>query len=614
MEKGSVRVTIQPDGKEVWVLAGSTVKEALLAASVPLAMPCGGRGRCGRCLVQVKGKVSRIADDERKALPRHTGDTKGARLACVARVEGAVTITVPAASRVSVQKIAARGARSGTYAFQPAMAKVFLGKRRVAARRRLEHAYGITAEHITLGINDLDLADETLRADRGWRLGLHSDATVVAAPGEIVAFEAGDTEGACFGAAIDVGTNTVVCSLVDLATGRELACASAVNPQVMHGDDVISRIRFSNSSGGLEMLRAEIVHLMNGLLDEVSRRVGIDSSCIYAVSAVGNTAMQHILMGISPAGLGRAPYRPVAALPAESAASEAGIRANPNCRLLVPPIIGGFVGGDIVALAVSQSLHKRERPVLAADLGTNGEIVVAGKGIIAACSTAAGPAFEGERISAGVRAIRGAIEDVRIAGGLVETSTIGGARPLGLCGSGLLAAIGELVRAGVIEPSGRIRLRREVREPSLARRIVEGERGREFVLARRPSVTLAQGDVREVQLGKAALCAGMRVLLGAVGIAPGQISEVLIAGGFGSALRASSIRSVGLVPADVKARVRIVGNSAIEGAKLFLTSEAARADARGIAAGARHLELFSRPEFKEEFYASMTFPSPGRRV
>jgi uncharacterized 2Fe-2S/4Fe-4S cluster protein (DUF4445 family) len=606
LEKHSVRVTIQPDAREIWVVAGSTVKEALFAASVPLSLPCGGRGRCGRCVVLVKGKVSGIADDEKTTLPAHL---KGARLACLARIEGEVTITVPQSSRVAVQKIAAAGARSGTYPFKPAIAKVFLGEPRAHLRRRLQQAYGIGPEDITLGITDLALADEALQADRGWRLGLHTDATVVAAANEIIGFEAGDTASACYGAAIDVGTNTVVCSLVDLATGRELGSASAINPQVMHGDDVISRIRFSKSAGGLEMLRAEIVRLINGLVEEVSRKVGVDRGRIYAVSAVGNTAMQHILMGISPAALGRAPYRPAVVSPVEAAASRVGIKAHPDCRLLLPPVIGGFVGGDLVALVVSQSLHKRKRPVLAVDLGTNGEIVVAGGGVIAACSTAAGPAFEGERISAGVRAIRGAIEDVRITGGRVSVATIGRARPLGICGSGLLAAIGELVRVQVIEPSGRIRSRREVRQASLRMRIVEGERGREFVLSRRPRVTLRQGDVREVQLGKAAMCAGIRVLLDAVGIAHEEISEVLIAGGFGSALRASSIRAVGLVPPGVGRRLRVIGNSAIEGAKIFLVSEAAREEAREIAARAQHVELFSRPEFKEEFYTGMGFPS-----
>jgi uncharacterized 2Fe-2S/4Fe-4S cluster protein (DUF4445 family) len=273
----------------------------------------------------------------------------------------------------------------------------------------------------------------------------------------------------------------------------------------------------------------------------------------------------------------------------------------------VPPVVGGFVGGDLVALVIAESLHKRKRATLAADLGTNGEVVLAAGGRIFACSTAAGPAFEGERISAGVRAIEGAIEDVRIARTGVRIETIGGARPLGLCGSGLLAAVAGMLRAGVVDGGGRIRTRGEVGRGALARRILEGERGREFVLSNRPEVRLRQGDVRELQLGKAAISAGIRVLLEAAGVDPASIREVLIAGGFGSALRPSTIRALGFVPSVVRGRIKVIGNSAIEGAKIFLTSDKARAEAKEIASRAEHIELFSRPEFDELFYASMRF-------
>ena len=605
LDKQSVRVTFKPDSKEAWVVSGSTVKDALFAASIPISMPCGGHGRCGRCLVYVKGKVAKPAEEEKRKLP---SCPRGGRLACFARIEGDVVVTIPPSSRISIQRIAARGVTSGSYRFRPSIIKVFLGKRRRDSMRVLEDDYGISAEDIALSMTDPGLMDAALRTDHQWRLGLHSNATVVAIKDEIVGFEAGDTSRRCYGIAVDVGTNTVVCSLVDLATGRELGVASTINPQVAHGDDVISRIRFSKRPGGLEMLHLEIVNLVNGLIDELVRKLRVDRGRIYICSAVGNTAMQHILVGLSPADLGVAPYRARIVSSTETLASRIGIKAHPHCRLVMPPVIGGFVGGDLVALIVSQSLHKRKRPVVAVDLGTNGEIVLAWRGRIAACSTAAGPAFEGERISAGVRAIAGAIEDVKISRGGVVLKCIGGGSPVGLCGSGLLAAVAEMVRVGVIEPTGRMRTREEVRNPALAERILESERGREFTLSRKPLITLRQGDVREVQLGKAALSAGIRVLTNAVGVRMNEISEVLIAGSFGSALKPASIRAIGLVPPDVKARIRVIGNSAIEGAKILLVSDRARRDAKEIAASAEHVELFSRPEFKDEFYGSMGFP------
>ena len=325
-------------------------------------------------------------------------------------------------------------------------------------------------------------------------------------------------------------------------------------------------------------------------------------------SAVGNTAMQHILVGISPVDLGRAPYRATLTSSVETLASRSGMAGHPDCRLLMPPVIGGFVGGDLVALVVSQSLHRRRVPVMAVDLGTNGEIVLSAKGHVAACSTAAGPAFEGERIGYGVRAITGAIEDVRIVRGRIELKCIGRSRPVGLCGSGLIAAISELLRVGVIEAGGRIKVPEELKMGSLAARIVTGGSGREFVLAERPTVRLRQGDIREVQLGKAAMCAGIRVLASAVGVKLETIGSILIAGSFGSSLRPSHLRRLGLIPPEFRGRVRIIGNSAIEGAKIFLTSRRARREAEQVVRQAEHIELFSLAEFKQEFYDSMAFP------
>jgi uncharacterized 2Fe-2S/4Fe-4S cluster protein (DUF4445 family) len=474
--------------------------------------------------------------------------------------------------------------------------------------RKLARDFNIGIDDIALRMVDADLMDRDLRMDHEWRLGLHTSATVVVAHDGIIGFEAGDTSSECYGLAVDVGTNTVVCSIVDLLTGKEMGTASTINPQIVHGDDVISRIRFAKTSGGVKMLQSEIVRLMNGVSRELAVSLKIDPRRIYVCSAAGNTAMQHLLVGVSPADLGRAPYRARLMTSVETLASRCGMELHNDCRLIMPPSLGGFVGGDLVALILSQSLHKRRVPTMAIDLGTNGEIALSAGGRLAVCSTAAGPAFEGERISNGVRAIRGAIEDVRITRNKVKLEIIGGGGPVGLCGSGLIASVAELLRSKVIDPSGRIKTPEEIRSKPLAARVVAGERGREFILSHKPSVRLRQGDIREVQLGKAAMYAGMKSLAGAVGVEMGDIRQILIAGSFGSALRSSSLRRIGLRPPGFKGRVRVIGNSAIEGAKILLTSRAARHKADEIASEAEHIELFSRSEFKEEFYASMGFP------
>lgn len=605
MSKQSVRVFFKPDGKEVWVVSGSTIKEALFAAAIPVSMPCGGHGRCGKCIVKVTGGVSKIEPEERRMLPPRA---RRARLACMARLEGDTEVTIPETSRIRIQKIKTTGRTSRKYKFDPGIMKVFLGKRDRRRMRKLAERYDIGIEDIAVRMADTDLMDRDLRMDHEWRLGLHSNATVVAATDGIVGFEAGDTSDRCYGLAIDVGTNTVVCSLVDLNTGKELGITSTINPQIIHGDDVISRIRFAKASGGLEMLQREIVNLINGMIGELARSLGIDRRRIYVCSAVGNTAMQHILVGVSPVELGRAPYRARLVTSVETLASRSGMDAHTGCRLLMPPSLGGFVGGDLVALIISQRLHKRKVPVMAIDLGTNGEIALAAGGRLFVCSTAAGPAFEGERISSGVRAINGAVEDVKITKRKMALTTIGGGRPVGLCGSGLIASVAELLRAGVIEASGRIKTPEEIKTKWLAARVLPGDRGRTVVLSRRPSVKLWQGDIREVQLGKAAMCAGMRTLARAAGVDMAEIRQILVAGSFGSALRAASIRRIGLVPTEFRGRIRVIGNSAIEGAKILLASREARRVAREVASGAEHVELFSEPDFKEEFYASMVFP------
>jgi uncharacterized 2Fe-2S/4Fe-4S cluster protein (DUF4445 family) len=611
MVRQSVRVVIKPDNREVWVVSGSTVADALFAASIPITMPCGVSGRCGKCVVLVKGGVLPADEDERR---RIRSRKKHARLACRARITGDCEVTVPAETRISIQKIKTRGKTSHDYRFLPAVAKLYLGevgKRYHEGLEKLRREYEVGVDDITRRMTDPNLLDDALRNDTDYLMGVHMRSTLVAGRKDVLAFEAGDTSDACYGVAYDVGTNTVVASLVDLVSGREIGCASAVNPQVTHGDDVVSRIRFAKSAGGLDLMRHEIGNAMNGLLEAMLKKFRIDGSRVYACTAVGNTVMQHILVGVSPEGLGTAPYRAKLMSAVETVASRTGVAGHETCRLFVPAPIGGFVGGDIVAFIISQSLHRRSSPVIGIDVGTNGEIVLAAGGRITACSTAAGPAFEGERISSGVRAIDGAIEEMRITSKGISLATIGGKPAIGLCGSGVISAVAELVRSGVVEASGRMRAPAEIADRKLAARVVPGPGGREFIIRKRPDIRLRQGDIREVQLGKAAISAGIKMLCSLTGVDMGDVASIFVAGGFGSALRARDLRRLGLLPAGLKGRVEIVGNAAIEGAKILLTSLEARDEAARIASEARHVELFSERAFNEEFYRSMELTGPS---
>lgn len=600
-----VRVVFMPDSKEVWVMSGSTIADALLAASIPIVMPCGGHGRCGKCLVHVRGLVSKPNDQERALLD---GRPEEMRLACMTKVEGDIEVTVPYASRASVQRIALRGKASGAYRFDPAVVKFYLGEDKNSESWKRIESLGIRTEDITLCMINKEYLDQTLSNDPRWKLGLHTDATVVVIQDEIAGFEAGNTSSQCYGVAIDIGTNTIVCSLVDLLDGSELATVAGVNPQVAHGDDLVSRIRFCKNPGGLDLLRFELVHMIKGLVEEMLSRCSASPDHIYLYTAVGNTAMQHIFLGISPVDLGRAPYRSKITCHVDVPAKEIPLPCNRVCRLMMPKAIGGFVGSDLVAFAVSQSLHARNQPVLAIDLGTNGEIVLAKQGRIFACSTACGPAFEGERISNGIRAFEGAIEDVRLVEDGIVLKSIGDGEPIGICGSGLVAAIAELIEAGAIEKSGRIRAPKQVRFSYLSDLICEGRSGREVILSKKPRISLTQGDIREVQLAKAAIAAGIKVLAKVSQTEIGEIRSVLIGGGFGSSIEGSRFLTLGFLPEGFNGDVVPVGNAAIEGAKMLLTSIEARKIAETIADRAEHIELFAHPEFKEEFYKNIPFP------
>ncbi|MGQ9602894.1 MAG: ASKHA domain-containing protein [bacterium] len=600
-----VRVVFTPDSKEVWVVSGSTVADALLAASIPIMMPCGGHGRCGKCLVEVRGLVSKPSQEELALL---AGKSKGLRLACMTRIEGNTEVFIPHSSRSSVQMIKAEGKASGNYRFHPGVAKLYVGSEQSSEKWKKLESLGIGPEEITLCMMDKRFSDQELLNDPHWNLGLRSDATVVVIQNEIVSFEAGNTESECYGVAIDIGTNTIVCSLVDLSDGRELATASAVNPQVAHGDDVVSRIRFCKKPGGLDLLRFEVIHIINGLVEEVTSRCNVASEHIYLYTAVGNSAMQHIFLGVSPVDLGRAPYRSKLTCHVDVPAKDLSLPCNRVCRLLMPKSIGGFVGSDLVAFIVSQALHKRSDAVLGIDLGTNGEIVLAKEGKIYACSTACGPAFEGERIVNGIRAVEGAIEDVRVAEDRIFLKTIGDLEPIGICGSGLVAAIAELLNAGVIEKSGRIKSHEEMEHGFLKGLVVEGARGRELLLSEKPGIVLTQSDIREVQLAKAAIAAGIRVLAELSGTRIEEIATAYVGGGFGSSLEGSRFLTLGFLPQGFKGDVVTVGNAAIEGAKMILTSIEAREAAKVVSEQAEHIELFTFPGFKAEFYKGIPFP------
>ncbi len=377
-------------------------------------------------------------------------------------------------------------------------------------------------------------------------------------------------------AAIDVGTTTVVAYLLDGVTGALLATASARNPQDVYGSDVISRIQFA-LAGGQEPIQQCIRDTLAALGRSLAVQAGISLRQIGAAAIVGNTAMHHLLLGIPPKPLVTPPYMP--------AVREAIERKTP-CDLRILPNVAGFIGGDTVGCMVSTRFDQLEELTLLIDIGTNGEMVLGNRQRRIACSTAAGPAFEGAKISCGMRGASGAVDHVRLEDGGVSYHVIGDTQPLGLCGSGLLDLVAVLLDTGALEGSGRLA-------------------GKSYTLC--PNVTLTQKDVREVQLAKAAIRAGIELLAAHLGVRVSDIRQVLLAGAFGSCLDPASACRIGMIPPVLAGRITAIGNAAGEGAKLCALSRTEFDYSKSLAAHTEFLELASLPQFQDCFVDALEF-------
>jgi uncharacterized 2Fe-2S/4Fe-4S cluster protein (DUF4445 family) len=614
MPDEQVRVTFQPNGRSVYVLPGTSVLEASSRAGLTIDTPCGGRGTCGKCRVQFQsGACEPTAQD--RAIFEAGELAEGWRLACQTRICRECRIYVPDSSLFASQhQIFAEAAEGAQQEVQPAVRKCYV---QLSEPSLADHAADLARLEQAVGPFRVELA--MLR--RLPRLLRENDfaGTAVLADHRLVDFEPGDTSGQCYGVAFDIGTTTVVGSLLELCGGTELQLTSRMNPQVSFGDDVVSRIEHATASTeNLAQLRDSITRTLQEMIDELCRAASVKRSQVYEVVIAGNTTMEHLLCGMDVAQLGHVPFVPVFSRGLMLRAADMGLSIADRGGAYVFPVIGGFVGGDTVAGVLATRLDREQGAALMIDIGTNGEIVLSAGGKLWAASTAAGPAFEGARISCGMRATRGAIEKVVLADGEVHVSVIGGARPAGICGSGLIDAAAELLRAGLITPEGRLLPREDLPEAvpaSLAARIVRDGEDVAFLLAggadagAESRVLLTQRDIREMQLATGALRAGVKILCKQAGIEPAELGRVLIAGGFGSFIRRSNAQRIGLLPAGVdREKIHYVGNASLNGARWALVSEPARKAGEQLGRGTEHVELSMDMQFQMEFAEAMIFP------
>lgn len=606
-----IQIRFEPEGKVVKIKKGQNLLEALSKGGIWIDAPCGGKGICGKCKVRVTADqhLPPTGTELKFLTPKEIEE--GIRLACQFYPQKEVTVEVLGASFESKEK-----------AYLEEMFQKIKGKSTIK-KRFLSLPPPSLDDQRSDEVRLLSALPGAKRIAYSAKQSLPSvlrfssyQITAVLAGDEVISVEEGNTEEECYGVAFDVGTTTLAVYLVHLPTGTKIASHSAINPQTVFGADVVSRINFTiEKEKGLETMREKVVEGLNNLLRDICLLMGICQERIYQAVIVGNTCMTHFFLGVDASNLAFSPYVPAFVKTTKERARNLGLNISPDAWVFVLPNIAGFVGADTIGVILATSLHRKKGLYLALDIGTNGEIVLGSKEGILVCSTAAGPAFEGAHIQFGMHATAGAIDRVYIDDD-VRIRTIEGQPPRGICGSGLLDGVAEMYKAGIVDASGRIRSREELKSlsSSLRDRIIEKNGERYFVLTRKnesatgEDIYITQRDIRELQLAKAAIRAGIEILLDRRGIEAGDLDGVFLAGAFGNYIRRESALRIGLLPSLPLDKIRLVGNAAGRGAMMSLLSPRLLKEAEKIASSAQYIELSALPEFANYFMEAMSFP------
>ena len=611
-------LTVLPENRHLEVAPGSTILKAAQAGGIDITATCGGRGRCTSCTVKfVRGTIPppTIMDELQLGsdLVR-----EGYRLACQCHVVEPITVQLaPPLDEQGFQILASDGRfQDVTRAAIDAgvskhVVQVSLPKEEHHQTSDLEELLNAVG-HSTEDVSHALLRDlpATLRKDDG-------KVTVVTFGRRVLAVEDGDTTSMKYGLAVDIGTTSVVSTLLDLASGEQLASISSLNPQAVYGGDLMSRIAFAQfSPGNLRKLHTRIIGLLNQHVEEIVRQSGVPAHSIYKVVVVGNTCMHHILLGIDPSYVGQSPYAPVARHPLVLPARDLFLKINPEARVCLLPIVAGFVGADTMGVVLATRLYEGDEIRIVVDIGTNGEVVLGSKAHLWACSAPAGPALEGAQLKHGMRGALGAIDRVAMTDD-VQVHTIGEAPAIGICGSGTIDALAAMLDTGILDHTGLLQVdNRDRLPPGLRERLVRRGDERQFILVRAgeagaaSEIVITQGDVREVQLAKGAIASGMALLQHVAGFPNDQIAELLLAGGFGNYLSIKSALRIGLIPQLPVEKIRYVGNAALRGAQLSLLSEAEHQRAESIARSIEHVSLAVHPDFQDIFVECLRFPQP----
>ena len=602
-------VVFQPGDILVEVAVGSTLKEAMNDAGIEFDFLCGGRGACGKCRVKItKGLTTPVTREQEMFQAKELDE--GIRLACLTSVHNDLIVELPNQKKLQHNILIASDER--VFQIEPHLNKVFIEVEKPSRENQSSDWHRLKASLVRKGYQDSKLESTfcILRQMPDVLRDSNNRITAVMYESKVSGLEPQDTTKMMLGMAFDIGTTTIVGYLLDLYSGKELSVVSTLNPQTAFGADVISRLTFANhEENGLIKLQGTVVEAINYLINEAVEKASVTRSQIYGISIAANTCMHHIFLGINPQSIAVSPYVPAFSEFLVLDASELNVFINQAGKVFMLPNIAGFVGADTVAVLLSTELDQSEEIKLVIDIGTNGEIALGSREKIVACSAAAGPAFEGAQISSGMRGAVGAIDHVYYRDKL-EYSVIGGGKPMGVCGSALLDVVAGLVELGILNKRGKFLTFEQLTNPAAKRfkkNLIEYEGQGAFLLAEaditvhgRP-IMITQSDIRELQMAKGAMAAGIKVLMETYGIQAQDIKEVLLAGAFGNYLNPHSACVIGLIPLELESKIKMIGNAAGTGAKLALLSSSEFRRAKEIAEVVKFVELGSYPRFNSIF-------------
>ncbi len=630
MEK--FKVIFYPDNKSIEVEKGKTILSAAISAGVYINSSCGGDGVCGRCKVILKkGQVftqptGRISLEERR---------RGVYLACLSTIQSDLEIEVPPESRLDLEKLTQeeidlrlKGLYSESeeiesapsilgeeiFIHSPLSTKLYLElsppslEDKISDLERLYRQIRRIQDIpiMQTGLTNIKHLGELLRSS-DWKvtvtLGKRNGTT------EIVLIEPGDTSEKNFGLAFDIGTTTISGQLVDLNTKKVLGTKATYNKQASFGSDVITRIIYAQEADGLERLHHAVIDSMNHMIQELIQEHHIDLNDVNCILCAGNTTMVHLLLKVDPTYIRKEPYVPTANFVPTIRAQEAGIKINPRGLLSCVPGVSSYVGADVTAGVLSCGLDNEKDLSILIDIGTNGEIVLGNKEFLISCAASAGPAFEGSGVSCGMRASSGAIQKVKITPKEfnVTYNVIGEVNPRGICGSGYIDIIAEMLRVGILDKDGKIKNLKH-------KRIRENEAGREFVIAFKEEadstsdIVITEADIENLKRAKAAIYSATAILVKHMNLDFSKIKKIFIAGGFGTYIDVANAISIGLLPDLDRSRFIFVGNSSLAGSRQILLSYQALKKANEIAKKMTYFELSVEPGYMDEYMAALFFP------